>query len=282
MLGCGKRKRSLHRPTVASRPTTLLVLVLGLLSSSTTLSSTAMEAKNTNERRPGRQRRQRLSTLERSLEQSTFQAPGGLEFRRLLASSEPYHSTRLLGRATNDGDADESCTVEEECRLCSSSEKKTIDECKTTGIIQTVTCSKLKSGEDDDEEEEETGGSKKKRGRKKTKFPSGKGRTIYKSCRRSEAEEQNLVVQLQVFCLLMGVLACISARKQKVANASLFDQRKIAASKAAIGSEKRRSNEMSSGGFVEMLSTSSHTLGSTTVNMEEVVPLNDNSALDIV
>lgn len=86
---------------------------------------------------------------------------------------------------------------------------------------------------------------------------------IHQSCRRTSSDEGFLVVQLQVFCLLLGVLACVSARKQKAASASLFDQRKARSG----ATEKRRQSD-----GMELTS-----LG------EETVPLTDsNTPLEVV
>jgi len=48
----------------------------------------------------------------------------------------------------------------------------------------------------------------------------------YRSCQRTVADEESLMIQLQTFCLLAGSLAYLSVRKQKLATSSLFDQRK--------------------------------------------------------
>jgi len=50
---------------------------------------------------------------------------------------------------------------------------------------------------------------------------------VYRSCKRTSTDEEFLMLRLQVFCLLIGVTAFVSARRQKFAHASLFDQRKM-------------------------------------------------------
>lgn len=49
---------------------------------------------------------------------------------------------------------------------------------------------------------------------------------MYRSCSRTEADEEFLLIRLQVFCLLMGSFAFLMVRRQKVSSANLFDQRK--------------------------------------------------------
>lgn len=69
-------------------------------------------------------------------------------------------------------------------------------------------------------------------------------------------------MRLEVFCLLIGGLALLSLKRQKVATASLFDQRRMAAAK----NDKRRTSDAME---VEMTS-------------QETVPLTDNSGLEVV
>lgn len=86
-------------------------------------------------------------------------------------------------------------------------------------------------------------------------------REAIQSCKRTKSDEEFLVVRLQVFCLLIGVLSLVAARKQKAASASLFDQRKI-----QKGEKKMRHGS----DLVEM------------VSIEETAPLTDNDPLEIV
>lgn len=50
--------------------------------------------------------------------------------------------------------------------------------------------------------------------------------TVSQTCKRTEDDEEFLLIRLQMICVLMGGFAMISVRKQKAASASLFDQRK--------------------------------------------------------
>jgi len=51
----------------------------------------------------------------------------------------------------------------------------------------------------------------------------------YKSCSRTEADEEFLMMRLQAICFTIGVLSLFSVRRNKTIGASLFDQRKAAA-----------------------------------------------------
>jgi len=73
-----------------------------------------------------------------------------------------------------------------------------------------------------------------------------------------------LKVRLQVICVLIGSAAFVSVRKQRVATASLFDQRKLGIE------SKRRRRDSSLSGDIEM-----------TTSMEETIPLTED-AVDIV
>jgi hypothetical protein len=64
-------------------------------------------------------------------------------------------------------------------------------------------------------------------------------RLVYEPCRRTEADEEFLMVRMQVFCLLIGALAFLSVRRQKAASANLFDQRKQG---GKAGQPKRRTD----------------------------------------
>jgi hypothetical protein len=65
--------------------------------------------------------------------------------------------------------------------------------------------------------------------------------TSYASCKRTRADDEFLLVRFQVLCLLFGILATLSSKKQKSASASLFDQRKMSRSSEK---QRRRSSEL--------------------------------------
>lgn len=77
-------------------------------------------------------------------------------------------------------------------------------------------------------------------------------------------------------CLLLGVLALMNVRRQKRANASLFDQRKQA-SEAAAAKRRRRSSD-----YEEGLNGSSHSNPELEIEFsridEETVPLVETSS----
>ena len=95
----------------------------------------------------------------------------------------------------------------------------------------------------------------------------GDDRKMYRSCARTKWDEEYLMVRLQVFCLLLGVLSIASLKKQKVATATLFDQRKQGRS------DKKRASQPS---VLEM--------GFIVSSSEETVPLTDQNtaALEVV
>ena len=94
-----------------------------------------------------------------------------------------------------------------------------------------------------------------------TEESTGEQRKSYRSCARTKADEEYLMIRLQVFCLLLGVVSFASVRKQKAVTASLFDQRKI-----QQRPDKKRASQL-----IEM-----------TAIAEEAVPLTDNSTLEVV
>lgn len=69
---------------------------------------------------------------------------------------------------------------------------------------------------------------------------------------------------MQVFCFLMGALAVLSVRKQKLVSLTLFDQRRIQSSK------RRSSNEI---GSMELASQQQEA---------EMAPLAHASSIDVV
>jgi len=54
-----------------------------------------------------------------------------------------------------------------------------------------------------------------------------KNRSEYRPCQYTESDEQSRMMRLQLFCLILGILAYRTARRQRVASASLFDQRRL-------------------------------------------------------
>jgi hypothetical protein len=92
--------------------------------------------------------------------------------------------------------AHDSCTVLESCHRCTDGDRRDHPECQSTGIISITKCST---------EEEES--------------------VIYQVCQRTKADDEFLMIQLQMFCLLLGVVSFLSVRRQRTTASSLFDQR---------------------------------------------------------
>lgn len=70
----------------------------------------------------------------------------------------------------------------------------------------------------------------------------------YRECRFTETDEQFRLLRMQMICLFVGVWAMRNVRKQKVASASLFDQRRMrlqsANGSSAISSAKKYSHSV--------------------------------------
>jgi len=58
----------------------------------------------------------------------------------------------------------------------------------------------------------------------------------YRPCRYTDSDEQFRMLRMQVICLLTGVWFLRNVRRQKVASASLFDQRRMRIQSSANGS----------------------------------------------
>jgi len=90
------------------------------------------------------------------------------------------------------------------------------------------------------------------------------------------------MLRLQVFWLLLGVVAFMSVRRQKRVSASLFDQRKLAAEAAHARRQlnnngKRRSSDAITGG-VELTPLGEEGVSLTTA----VTPVTANDRLEVV
>ena len=145
--------------------------------------------------------------------------------------------------------AQESCTVLESCRRCTDGDRRDHPECQSTGIISISKCPLL-----EEEEEAES--------------------IVYQVCQRTKADDEFLMIQLQMMCLVLGVLSFLSVRRQKSSASSLFDQR------------QRMRTPNPNGGAIE-LGTASKTRheGTTTLSRmnsrdEEKVPLTQH--LDVI
>lgn len=93
---------------------------------------------------------------------------------------------------------DDDCTPVTECEICTGSERKKQPSCKKTGRVQRFECMQ----------------------------PDEYAEVVFRSCKRSKEDEGFLMMQLQIFCFLIGSIALVNVRKHKSSSSSLFDQRK--------------------------------------------------------
>jgi len=119
-----------------------------------------------------------------------------------------------------------------ECTICTGTERNTYEACKATGKWQKFEClvvsRKTEGTPTDQAEQSPTDG-------------------VYKmlSCKRTPLDEQSTMFEVQVICLLMGVLSVLSVRREKRQSASMFDRRKhgaTASRTSTIGNNKRSSD----------------------------------------
>jgi hypothetical protein len=86
--------------------------------------------------------------------------------------------------------------------MCSNQDREDIPECQHTGKFVVYRCVNEQSS-------------------------AASSNIYYESCQRTMVEEEFLMVRFQVLLLLMGLIAVASVRKQRMAHATLFDQRKL-------------------------------------------------------
>ena len=125
----------------------------------------------------------------------------------------------------------ETCTVRTQCLRCTAGDLESIPECKKTGKIETLTC--VTTGD---------GGKSSWYGtrwclrncflcRTDDCFLSlltdqVDSRHKIESCQRTRTDEEYLMAQLQVICLLVGSFSFLTVKRQRQLYASGFDQRK--------------------------------------------------------
>lgn len=132
--------------------------------------------------------------------------------------SEKKWNEMLRGRRIEQSSSlnESSSTVEEcivplgTCMHCTFTEQKVYDVCQETGRWQKFECilpgdSKTTTGSEEESQD-----------------------SMYKmkSCKYTDLEGGVAMIQLQMFCLLIGVLSIISVKKQKRLSSSIFDRRK--------------------------------------------------------
>ncbi len=119
----------------------------------------------------------------------------------------------------------DSCTVLESCHRCTDGDRRDHPECQSTGIISITKCST---------QEDES--------------------IIYQVCQRTKADDEFLMIQLQMFCLVLGVVSFLSVRRQRTTASSLFDQRQRMRTPKATGNNNNNNNN--NNGAIELGTTS--------------------------
>lgn len=106
------------------------------------------------------------------------------------------NSRRLLAST------DRSCEPVSECEACTTGQRDNESVCQDTGLVQRFKCmSATDQGVGDPKEE-------------------------FRACKRTVADEEFLMMRMQVICFLFGSISLIAVRRQKGTAATLFDQRK--------------------------------------------------------
>lgn len=65
---------------------------------------------------------------------------------------------------------------------------------------------------------------------------------VYRSCQRTEEDEEFRLLRFQLFCFMGGIASFVQVRKQKAVSASLFDQRKQQAAVEMVETQSLVSN----------------------------------------
>uniref|UniRef100_A0A7S1YJ98 PSI domain-containing protein n=1 Tax=Grammatophora oceanica TaxID=210454 RepID=A0A7S1YJ98_9STRA len=119
--------------------------------------------------------------------------------------SPPTFPVRSRDLASDDG----GCSIVSQCTMCTATQRRSEEECKSTGRIEIVDC----KGEEDEDVHR------------------------FRSCKRTQADEQFLMVRMEVICFFLGSLAFLSAKRQKSIHTTLFDQRRQAKRSSTMGSD---------------------------------------------
>mmetsp|Transcript_19586 Transcript_19586/g.27707 ORF Transcript_19586/g.27707 Transcript_19586/m.27707 type:complete len:164 (+) Transcript_19586:78-569(+) len=132
------------------------------------------------------------------------------------------------------------CHVIDKCRECTKHELIDNDVCEKTRKIERIECIRYQG-------DDEISSTKK-----------------FRSCKRTEADEEFLMMRLQMFCFLLGFMSLFSAKRQKRIHASLFDQRKAKAKQSPAHrttSDQRRQQGLSVETEMVSLDSSLHSMG---------------------
>jgi len=128
-----------------------------------------------------------------------------------LVSTESGSVNAKPDETSDDHEYDGECVVINECAYCSNFKNDTSEHCQATGRRERIECTFLSSG---------------------IRFFNGEVKQTkkiremnYRSCRRTKKDEEFLVMQLQLICLLTSYFSLLSVRREKLKCVSLFDQR---------------------------------------------------------
>jgi Jumping translocation breakpoint protein (JTB) len=133
-------------------------------------------------------------------------------------ANRPVETMTRRRQAKKTEEPEQLCRILMECQMCSNQDREDIPECQHTGKFVVYRC--VSDGES----------------------PSAASSNIYyESCQRTMVEEEFLMVRFQVLLLLMGLIAVASVRKQRMAHATLFDQRKLSKSQRQTTTKFRKS-----------------------------------------
>jgi len=145
--------------------------------------------------------------------------------------------------------AREVCTRKTECHLCTGTDVESIPECKATGKMESFSC-------------------------ELTENDATTVRTRHKieSCQRTRPDEDYLMIQLQVICLLLGSFSYATVKRQRAQYASGFDQRKANTSQYSTANIPQYSSRTGNGGGGGSLQRDS--------TAEERAPLADSGETD--
>mmetsp|Transcript_24939 Transcript_24939/g.36871 ORF Transcript_24939/g.36871 Transcript_24939/m.36871 type:complete len:188 (+) Transcript_24939:121-684(+) len=144
-----------------------------------------------------------------------------------------WHNTLQFDKRRLSGKKDKDCAPVTECETCTGSERKKQPSCKKTGRVQRFECKQSE--------------------------------VILRSCKRSKEDEVFLMMELQIFCFLIGSIALVNVRKHKSSSSSLFDQRKA--------DKRLRKNSVSENGDDVEIEFSSMA-GQQNTEMEPLRPIN--------
>lgn len=109
------------------------------------------------------------------------------------------YSLQPMSRRLSSIAADPLCEPVSECEVCTTGQRDKEPLCQDTGRVQRFHCKSLDDGSAKDE---------------------------FKICKRTVADEEFLMMRMQVLFFLFGSLSLLAVRKLRGTTATLFDQRK--------------------------------------------------------